>query len=219
MKNDFKKMLKNVSFLFLLLQLCIVFGQNLTSQKRIVIDVGHGGKDTGAIGTNGIKEKEVVLNIAKEIVRLNKTVLENRFDIYLTRYIDRFIPLSDRSRLAISLKTDLFVSLHCNASKNISKGIEVYVHNSELIQVKESIMLGLSVLNESTQKLQLKKRGIKFANFQVLRETVVFCPAVLIETGFVTNADEADYFLEASNLKAMALAIILGINNYLNTEL
>ena len=63
------------------------------------------------------------------------------------------------------------------------------------------------------------KVGVKFANFQVLRETITFCPAILIELGFVTNADEADYFLKTKNIKAMALTIILGITNYLKLEL
>ena len=55
-----KKVLKNVSFVFLLLKMCIVFGQEMTAQKRILIDVGHGGKDTGAIGINKVQEKDVV---------------------------------------------------------------------------------------------------------------------------------------------------------------
>ncbi|WP_417885041.1 N-acetylmuramoyl-L-alanine amidase family protein [Zunongwangia sp.] len=50
----------------------IIFRQEIDAQKRILIDVGHGGKDSGAIGINGIKEKDVVLDIAKEIVSLNE---------------------------------------------------------------------------------------------------------------------------------------------------
>jgi len=219
MKINMKKLLKNVIFMIMVLKMCIAFAQNPTLKKRIVVDVGHGGKDTGAIGINGIQEKNVVLNIAKEIIRLNKTILDGNFDIYLTRYRDTLISLSVRSRLAKTLKADVFVSLHCNASKTISKGTEVYIHNSDKPNTKESIALGLSVLNESTQKLGFKKRGVKFANFQVLRETIDFCPTILVEIGFVTNNDEADYFLLSKNIRAMALAILLGITNYLNTEL
>lgn len=206
--------LKNVSFVILLLKMCFVFGQ----KKVIVIDSGHGGNDSGAIGINHLQEKDVVLNIAKEILRLNTSLFDNELDIYLTRYTDTLISLSDRSRLAKRLKADVFVSLHCNASQNYSKGIEVYVHNSHKPKTEESVVLGLSVLNESTQKLGFKKKGVKFANFQVLRETVT-CPSVLIEMGFMTNADEADYFLKAKNIEAMALAVLMGITNYLNTEL
>ena len=127
MKILSKKTLRNVNFWILMLQMCFVFGQ----KKVIVIDVGHGGNDPGAIGVNNIQEKDVVLNIAKEILMLNKTIFNNQWDIYLTRYKDTLISLSDRSRLAKSLKADVFVSLHCNASSNNSKGVEVYVHNSD----------------------------------------------------------------------------------------
>ncbi|CAG2533589.1 N-acetylmuramoyl-L-alanine amidase [Maribacter dokdonensis] len=208
---------KNVSFVILMLQFCVIFGQ----QKVIIIDPGHGGKDTGAIGTNSIQEKDVSLSIAKEIIRLNETLLNNEFDMYSTRYMDTLISLSDRSRLAKILNADVLVSLHCNASANSSKGIDVYVHNTQTEEenLKKSIGMGLSILEESTQKLGFKKRGVQFANFQVLRENIAFRPSILIEMGFVTNPDEADYFLKPKNIRAMALAILIGLYNCLNTGL
>lgn len=208
---------KNVSFVILVLQFCLIFGQ----QKVIIIDPGHGGKDTGAIGANTIQEKDVALSIAKEIIRLNKTLLNNEFDMYSTRYKDTLISLSDRSRLAKSLKADVFVSLHCNASNTSSKGMDVYVHNSNNNEEnsKKSIGMGLSILEESTLKLGFKKRGVQFANFQVLRENIAFRPSILIEMGFVTNPDEADYFLKPKNIRAMALVILIGLYNCLNTGL
>lgn len=219
MKINLKKLPKNLVFLIIVLKMCIVFAQNPTLKKVIVIDPGHGGKDTGAIGVNGIQEKDVVLNIAKEIIQLNKTILDGNFDIYLTRYKDTLISLSDRNYLAQSLNADVFVSLHCNASKTISKGMEVYVYNYDKPNTKESIVLSLSILNESTRNLGFKKRGVKFANFQVLRETIAFCPVILVEMGFVTNIDEANYFLKTKNTKAMALTVLMGITNYLNIKL
>ena len=102
-----KNLLKNVSFVILVLKMCFIFGQESTAQKRIIIDVGHGGKDTGAIGINNIQEKDVVLSIADAILRLNNS-LENPLDIYLTRYSDTLISLSDRTKLAKALKADLF---------------------------------------------------------------------------------------------------------------
>lgn len=208
---------KNVSFVILMLQFCVIFGQ----QKVIVMDPGHGGKDTGAIGTNTIREKDVALRVAKEILRLNKTLLNNKFDMYSTRYRDTLISLTDRSRLAESLKADVFVSLHCNASNTSVKGMDVYVHNAndKEVLIKKSIAMGLSILEESTLKLGFEKRGVKFENFQVLRENTTSRPAILIEMGFVTNPDEADYFLKPQNIRAMALAILMGLYNYLNIEL
>lgn len=199
-----------------MLKMCVIFGQNQVAKNVIVIDPGHGGIDFGAIGINGIQEKDVVLDIALEILRLNKTIFNNQFNIYLTRYKDTLISLSDRSKLTKGLKADVFLSLHCNASRTTSKGMEVYLHDSDNLNTKRPISLGLSVLNESTRKLGFKKRGVKFANFQVLRETSAFCPAILIEMGFVTNSDEADYFLKTSNIKAMALAVLMGLYNYIN---
>ena len=105
-----KKVLKNVSFVILLLKMCIIFGQESTAQKRIIIDVGHGGKDAGAIGINDIQEKDVVLSIANEILKLNDD-LEKPLDIYLTRYKDTLISLSDRTKLTKALNADLFVSI------------------------------------------------------------------------------------------------------------
>ena len=205
--------LKNVSFWILLLKICFVFGQ----KKVIVIDPVHGGIDSGAIGVNGSYEKDVVLNVAKAILKLNKSFFDNELDIYLTRYTDTLISLSDRSRLAKSLKADVFVSLHCNASGNSSKGIEIYVHQSESPNSKTSIALGVAILNESTQNLGFEKRGVKFANFQVLRKTIAYCPSILVEMGFMTNANEADYFLKSTNIETMALAVLIGIRSYLST--
>jgi len=185
----------------------------------MVIDVGHGGKDSGAIGVNGILEKDIVLNIAKEIILLNNSLLDSNFDIYLTRYKDTLISLHNRTKLTKILNADLFISLHCNASKIVSKGMEVYIQDSDKSNTKESFALGFSVLNESSLKLGFKNRGVKFANFQVLRETIAFCPTILVEIGFLTNLDEADYFLKPKNIRAMALAVLMGITNYLNTLL
>ena len=72
-------------------------------------------------------------------------------DIYLSRYNDILISLFDRSRLAKNLDADVFVSLHCNASQNNFRGMEVYVHHSENLNIKISAALGVSILNESMQ--------------------------------------------------------------------
>ena len=110
--------------------------------------------------------------------------------------------------------------MHCNASKTIARGVEVYGLVEEHANTKESIALGVSILNEINQKLGIKKRGMKFANFQVLRETALLCPSILIETGFITDPHEAHYFLKSKNIEAMALAILMGLFNYfLNTGL
>jgi len=96
--------------------------------KRIMLDPGHGGEDPGALGPNGLKEKDVVLKLAHLIG--NK--LESRLgvEVLYTRTNDVFIPLAKRPALANSKKADLFISLHLNASPDPkAKGIEVYYLN------------------------------------------------------------------------------------------
>jgi len=93
--------------------------------RTIVIDPGHGGKDPGAIGRGGLKEKDVVLDIAR---RLKKLLERQGHRIIMTRTDDTFIPLSDRTQLANSRTADLFVSIHANANPNRStKGVQVYL--------------------------------------------------------------------------------------------
>jgi N-acetylmuramoyl-L-alanine amidase len=94
-------------------------------RRVVVIDAGHGGKDPGATGTRGTKEKDVTLAVALELAG----VLRERgdFDVVLTRTDDTFVPLSDRSKTANDRDADLFVSLHCNSAFNHKeRGFEVY---------------------------------------------------------------------------------------------
>jgi N-acetylmuramoyl-L-alanine amidase len=98
-------------------------------RKRIVvIDAGHGGKDPGAIGRRGLREKDVVLDIAKRL----KKILESKYavKVYLTRNKDRFIELKGRAAYANKKNADLFVSIHANASRKRNiKGIETWFLN------------------------------------------------------------------------------------------
>ena len=203
-----KKVLKNVSFVILVLKMCIILGQEASTQKRIVIDVGHGGKDAGAIGINGIQEKDVVLSITNAILKLNNE-LDKPLDIYLTRFKDTLISLSDRTKLTKVLKADLFVSLHCNHSDNPdARGVEVYTSSKQGEYSKESVFVGYQIERTLCKVIGYESRGIKFANFQVLRETVGNCIAVLLELGFLSNKEESDYLLNTTNIKFMALAIL-----------
>ncbi|MBU2998127.1 N-acetylmuramoyl-L-alanine amidase [Cellulophaga baltica] len=202
-----KKVLKNVSFVFLLLQLCIIFGQETSAQKRIVIDVGHGGKDAGAIGINGIQEKDVVMNIANAILKLNDE-LDTPLDIYLTRYTDTLISLSDRTKLAKALNADLFMSLHCNHSDNPNaRGIEVYVGDATSEYSDESTWVAFQLQYTLNKKLGFESRGVKFSNFQVLRETGGYCLSVLLELGFLSNWDESEYYQKLESYQVLALVI------------
>lgn len=203
-----KKVLKNVSFVILLLKMCIIFGQETSAQKRIVIDVGHGGKDSGAIGINGIQEKNVVMDIANAILKLNNK-MEKPLDIYLTRYSDTLISLSDRTKLPKVLKADLFISLHCNHSDNPdARGVEVYASKKQGEYSKESVFIGYQIEKALCRTIGYESRGVKFANFQVLQETVNSCSSILVELGFLSNKDESDYLTNSKQNKLLAFLII-----------
>ena len=96
--------------------------------KKVVIDPGHGGKDPGAVGPSGLKEKDVVLGIALKLQEKIRARLG--LDAILTRSSDKFMPLEERTALANTQKADLFVSIHTNANKNKRvQGISTYILN------------------------------------------------------------------------------------------
>jgi len=187
------------------------------AQTRILIDVGHGGKDSGAIGINGIKEKDVVLDIALEILRQNENS-EKPIDIYLTRYNDTLISLRNRTKLAKSLNADLFVSLHCNHSDNPnSRGVEVYVADLASKNSDDATWFAFQLQAALNRELGYESRGVKFANFQALRETIDDCPSVLLELGFLSNKDESSYIRKSENQIFTAktiLKILITKTNY-----
>ncbi len=93
--------------------------------RRIAIDPGHGGKDPGAVGRGGIREKDVVLRVSKE---LEKLLDQRGFDAFLTRSRDVYLTLEERTRKANQQRADLFISVHANASPNRrTEGVETYL--------------------------------------------------------------------------------------------
>ena len=96
-----------------------------SGRTRIVIDPGHGGRDPGAIGPSGLKEKDVVLKIAK---RLREDLQRRGYEVFLTRETDIYLSLEERTAIANTKDADLFVSIHANASrKRGARGIETYI--------------------------------------------------------------------------------------------
>ena len=100
----------------------------ITKIRRIVVDPGHGGHDSGALGPNGVMEKDVVLAIGLKLRDLLKEELG--LDVVMTRSTDVFIPLEERTAIANKVNADLFVSVHANAAHNrAASGIETYYLN------------------------------------------------------------------------------------------
>jgi N-acetylmuramoyl-L-alanine amidase len=102
-----------------------VKGRNARTVTRVVLDPGHGGRDTGAVGASGVKEKDVTLDVAHRVAPVLAT---QGVQVVLTRDDDRFVSLEERTARANAFGADLFVSIHCNASEGRGRrGIETYV--------------------------------------------------------------------------------------------
>ena len=120
--------------------------------RRIVVDPGHGGHDPGAIGANGTREKDVVLQMG---VKLAKKIREDlRIDVVMTRSTDIFIPLEERTAIANKVNADLFISVHANAALNrSSSGIETYYLN--LAKTEKAKQVAARENNTSLEKVGL----------------------------------------------------------------
>jgi N-acetylmuramoyl-L-alanine amidase len=126
--------------------------------KRIIIDAGHGGKDTGAIGKKKLYEKKLTLKLAK---KLSKKIQEGlKLETLLTRGVDCFIPLEERTAIANTKQADLFISLHINSSPNPqAEGIETYFLN--LATDEESIRVAARENATSTKRISDLQKILK----------------------------------------------------------
>lgn len=173
---------------------------------KIVIDIGHGGKDSGAT-YEGIKEKDVVLEVGKEIKKLLSSY---NCDVILTRENDSYITLNDRVILSNNYKSDVFVSLHCNSFIEASAcGVETYCYN---IKTNNNLANTIHQSILKNKNLYQKNRGVKENSFYVLKNTN--CKACLVEMGFLSNAKDREKLLNYK--KEFAEAITEGIVNYLS---
>lgn len=184
-----------------------------SSRPLIVIDPGHGGLDLGTKSRAPYcEEKRVALATAK----LTKRYLDQLgYQVVLTRSSDVFIPLGRRVRMANRGRCALFVSIHYNSSPNSSAhGVEVFFCNNKkgTTRAKASKKLAQSLLNNVIKRTKAKSRGIKTANFYVIRETKV--PAVLVEGGFISNSQERKKLKQNNYLDRIARGIADGVDNY-----
>lgn len=144
--------------------------------RRIVLDPGHGGKDPGAVGPKGLREKDVVLALARRI----KPQLEARgYEVLMTRDQDVFVELADRARFANENRADLFVSIHTNASKNRNvRGIETYFlgvakdRQSSETAMLENAVSEVNALSDLEQILHSLMNQNNMWHSSILAETV-----------------------------------------------
>ncbi|MDR7420115.1 MAG: N-acetylmuramoyl-L-alanine amidase family protein [Armatimonadota bacterium] len=171
----------------------------------VAIDAGHGGRDTGAIGPTGLLEKEVNLDIAQ---RVRELLVKAGIRVVMTRETDVFVELPDRPRVARQQGASVFVSIHANASTRSSvNGSETYY------LTPQSQVLAQMVQEELARVPNLMNRGVKTANFLVLRENDV--PAVLVEVGYISNVEEEARLRQSTVRQRLAEAVTRGIQRFL----
>ncbi len=239
----------------------MVIAQNNISKdfsiKTVVLDAGHGGKDPGAVGYDGLKEKDVALAIALKTGNYIKEFVPGVKVIY-TRSTDEFIELYQRAKIANKADADLFISIHANAVPNKSHvhGTETFVlgthknaanlavakrENASILMEKdylvsydgfdpnkpethiimsimqsahkyESVAFAGFVEDQFVNRAKRHSRGVKEAGFMVLHKTTM--PSVLVETGFVTNKNEAKYLASEKGQEEIASAIYRAFKEY-----
>ncbi len=136
-------------------------GRGRRSIERVVLDPGHGGNDPGAIGTAGVKEKDVTLDIAARVAPI---LMKEGLKVILTREDDRYVTLEERTAKANALLADLFVSIHCNAAENhVRHGIETYV----LDTTKDEIAARVATRENATSAAATAELGSILANMRM----------------------------------------------------
>lgn len=180
--------------------------------KKVFLDPGHGGHDSGAVG-NGLKEKDIVLKIATYA----RDFLSTNYDgvsIRMSRNSDTFVSLSKRTTDANNWGANVYISIHVNAASSPSAtGYEDYIWNGNVSQSTKDLQN--SIHREMVKVFKsFRNRGKKRANFHVLRESRM--SAVLTESLFITNQNDAAFLKKDSNLKKIAEHLAIGIAKYFN---
>lgn len=196
--------------------------------RTIVLDAGHGGHDSGAVGSLG-REKQYTLDV---VLRARSLLMRAGYQVKLTRANDTFVPLQERCNFANRYTDALFVSVHFNKSNRGGTGVETYAlaprgvpsmdeehasysdfkENPGNARDAENIALAAAVHSSLMKNLQMVDRGIKRARFVVVKNTRI--PAVLIEGGFVDNSNDARRIANANYRQQIAQSILDGVQAY-----
>ena len=195
--------------------------------KVVYLDAGHGGYDPGA-SYFGISEKSLTLAIQNRV----KAKLESEgYQVVTTRTSDTYVDLTDRSRAANASESDIFVSIHINASgSSAAQGIETYyyqpyaeypsrinaTYHANPTRLSMSDTLANAIQSSLINATGAQNQGVKRQTFAVLRETTA--PAVLLELGFLSNPQEAARLNTSAYQETLANAIVAGIKSYYEKE-
>ena len=169
----------------------------------VVLDPGHGGHDRGA-SIGYVFEKHLALDTARRVAEL---LQKDGIRVVMTRSDDTFVTLPGRAEIGNRYRNAIFVSVHYNDSKGGGSGVESYYHFSG------SYSLAAYIEAYLVQRTKLPNRGVKHANFHVIRNTTRN-PAVLIECGFVSNSTERSRMMTGEFRARIAEGIAQGIVAY-----
>ena len=202
-------------------------GNYYVLNKVVYLDAGHGGYDPGA-SYFGISEKSLTLAIQSRV----KAKLESEgYQVVTTRTSDTYVDLTDRSRAANASESDIFVSIHINASgSSAAQGIETYyyqpyaeypsrinaTYHANPTRLSMSDTLANAIQSSLINATGAQNQGVKRQTFAVLRETTA--PAVLLELGFLSNPQEAARLNTSAYQETLANAIVAGIKSYYEKE-
>lgn len=222
----------------------------------VVIDAGHGGHDTGAVGLKmKVQEKNLNLSVAKQLA---SKIRENYPDVkvVLTRETDVFLPLQERADIANKNHADLFISIHTNAAENrnaqgaetfilgtdrMEDNLDVAMRENAVMKLEEdqtvyqgfdpnsvesyilfelmqneymdnSLVFAELVQNQFVGTLQRANRGVRQAAFWVLLKSA--CPSVLVEMGFLSNAEEEKWLASAEGKNGIVNGIYNAFEKY-----
>ena len=172
----------------------------------VVIDAGHGGSDSGAVGSNKVYEKAVNLDVA---LRVEKLLKAKGITVLMTRTTDKALVLADRPKLGNNNGADLFVSIHCNscATPNTASGTETYYCTDmsvDFARIMQQNVVAATGRND---------RKHKFGNFLVIRESIM--PSVLVEMAYINHSTEEALLNSPDFRQKTAVGISNGVIAYL----
>ncbi|WP_316570460.1 N-acetylmuramoyl-L-alanine amidase [Neobacillus sp. YIM B06451] len=178
--------------------------------KKILIDPGHGGKDPGAIGPTGLREKDVVLSTGL----LLKRELESQGAIvYMTRSTDVFLELKQRTAIANASDYDAFISLHANANDSRTpRGTETYYNTTVNFNGVKSSTMASDIQRHLVSSIGTPSRGIKEQTFYVNRMNEL--PSILVELAFISNRTEESLMRSDTFKRNSAIGIRKGLEVY-----
>jgi N-acetylmuramoyl-L-alanine amidase len=179
---------------------------------KVTIDAGHGGHDPGAI-SNGVNEKDINLILA---LLLREELLAYGHNVVMTRESDIYPSLTQRARTSNKNNSDLFVSIHCNAAMNeMASGFEVWTSSGDT-DADDYAEAVINSFSKSFPNIKLRRDfsdgdADQERDFTVLAETT--CPAILIESGFITNTDDRTRLVSPQWQRDFITTVAEAINN------